>query len=209
MRVQAPRELGLLAGEKCAQDADRCRRRRVVVELAHELMRREAFSREPVRTPERLRIRGEHLRHAALRARLLEAHSPRRQRRLEANRRGEIRRDGDDNGARGDLRVPGVHLHAAVRPADRPHGRIEHHALAELLRHAQRNQLRAADDAVCEALLRREQLVRPAGARDHPQTLEERERVRGLRQEAVGEIRAEVLSRGLDRRPRCAATRRT
>ena len=77
------------------------------------------------------------------------------------------------------------------------------------LRQAQRDQLRAADDAVGEALLRREQLVRPARARDHPQPLEERERVRGLRQEAVGEVRAEVLARGLVADLACAATRRT
>ena len=97
---RAPGELGLLAREKRAEDADRCRGRRVVVELAHELVRGEALSGEPIGAPEGLGIDGEDLRHAALRARLLEAHSPCRQRRREANCRGEIRRDGDDHGMR-------------------------------------------------------------------------------------------------------------
>ena len=63
---------------------------------------------------------------------------------------------------------PGVDLDASVRPADRAHGSIEDDALAELLRHPQRDELRAADDAVGEALLGREELVRPTRARDRP-----------------------------------------
>ena len=93
--------------------------------------------------------------------------------------------------------TPGVDLHGALRPADRANGSVEHDAVAEVLGHPQRDQLRAADDAIREALLRCEELVRPARARDDPEPLEERERVGGLRQEAVGEVRGEVLTGGL------------
>ena len=110
---------------------------------------------------------------------------------------------------RDDLHVPGVDLHAAVSPTDRPHGSAEHDSFAELLGHPDRNQLRAADDAVREALLGREQLVRPARTGDGPETLQERERVRRLREEAVGQIRAQVLARGLGPDLACEATRRT
>ena len=59
------------------------------------------------------------------------------------------------------------------------------------------NELRAADDAKREALLGGEQLVRPARARDRPQPLQQRERVGRLGEEAVREVRAEVLPRDL------------
>ena len=131
------------------------------------------------------------------------------QRRLEADRRGEVRRDRDDRGAGGDAYVAGVDLDAAVPPADRTHRRVEHDAVAELLGHPDRDELRAADDAVREALLRREELVRPSRAGDHPQPLEQRERVRRLRQEAVREVRAEVLACRLGADLASAATRRT
>ena len=52
-------------------------RRRVVVELAHELVRREALAGEAVLAPERMVVDGERLDHDALGDALLEAHPPR------------------------------------------------------------------------------------------------------------------------------------
>ena len=47
----------------------------------------------------------------------------------------EVRRDRRrSRRARRDATSPGVDLDAVVRPADRPHGRVEHDALAELAR---------------------------------------------------------------------------
>ena len=60
--------------------------------------------------------------------------------------------------------------------------------VAEALGKADRDELRPADDAVGEALLPGEELVGAAGTRDRPQPLEQRERVRGLREEAVGKV---------------------
>ena len=84
--------------------------------------------------------------------------------------------------------MPGVHLDAAFPPTDCADGNSELDTLAELIGHAQRDELRPADDAVREALLRGEQLVRPARAGDDPEALQERELVRRLREKAVGEV---------------------
>ena len=201
-RVQgscAPRDSACSPGRKRAEDADRCRRRRVVVELAHELMRCEALAREPVaraRTARSIRRRATSSRCPASSPAGAASATPEAPARSESPRRGSARQR--RSAARASTaRVPAS---TSTPPSDQRIARTgapSSDALAELLRHAQRDQLRAADDAVREALLRREQLVRPAGAGDHPQSLEERERVRGLRQEAVREVRAEVLACGL------------
>jgi hypothetical protein len=93
-----------------------------------------------------------------------------------------------------DLHLAGVDLDPAVRPRDRPHRSVENDLLTELLGHAQRDELRSADDAIREALLGSEELIGASGSCDRPETLEQRERVRGLRQESVREVGPEVLA---------------
>ena len=208
--MQPAGELGLLAREERAEDADRGRRRRVVVDLAHELVRREALAGESVGAPERLRVDGEDLRHAALRARLLEPHPPGGQRGREADRGREVRRDGDDRRARLDPRPPRRRSRRR-RPSSRSSAPAHRARRARRARSARRIgiELRAADDAERQTLLGREELVRPSRARDRPQPLQQRERVRRLREEAVREVRAEVLPRDLVADLAHEATRRT
>ena len=68
-------------------------RRRVVVRLADELVRRERLAGEPVLAPERVVVHREHLDHAALRDPLLGAQAPRRAAPGRSGSRREVRRD--------------------------------------------------------------------------------------------------------------------
>ena len=96
--------------------------------------------------------------------------------------------------AGGDAAPVRLQRHRAVRPAARAHGRVEHDALAEPLGEADRDQLRATDDARVEAEVGLEEVVDAAGARDHPEPAEEGERVRRLGHEPAREERAQQVA---------------
>ena len=204
-------EIRLLAGEERAEHADRRRRRRVVVQLADEPVRREALARETVLAPERLVVDGEELRDAALRARLLQPHPPGRKRGLEADRRRRGSARPRRSRRRADtLHAPGVDLDAAVATSGS-------RARAPRARRARRAPRPSGSGSAASrrrrgtrgtAPPRRARTSRPRPAID-PEPLEQRERVRGLRQEAVREVRARGCRARPRRRPPRAATRRT
>ena len=172
--------------------------RRVVVELAHELVGGEALAREPLLAPEGRLVDGEDLvDRCPARA---PAPAAWRQAGSAGRKRIEV------------VRFGGTATIAAARLGDRPSaststavvdqrisrtGALERHAIAQPLGEPQRDQLRAADDAVGQALFRLEQLVGAARPGDHPQPLEQREGVGRLRQEAAGEPRAQQVARHL------------
>ena len=192
--VEALGRLGLLAGEERAEHAGAAGRRRVVVHLAHELVRSEPLACEPFRAPERLVVDGEHLDHVALGHRLVQAHPPRGQRGLEADQPDHVRRHRDDRRAGGHVHGAGIDLDAAVVPAQRPHGGVEDDAVAEPLGQPERDQLRAADDAGVKAEVRLEQVLDAACAGDRGESAQHREGVGRLRHVAAGHERPQQVA---------------
>ena len=187
--------LGLLAGEERAEHAGAAGRRCVVVHLAHELVRSEPLAREPFRAPERLVVDGEQLDHVALGHRLVQAHPPGRQGRLEADQPDDVRRHRDDRRAGGHVHGAGIDLDAAVVPAQRPHGGVEDDAVAEPLGLPERDQLRAADDAGVEAEVGLEQVLDAACTGDRGESAQHREGVGRLRHVAAGHERPQQVAR--------------
>ena len=98
--------------------------------------------------PERLVVERDHLHHRAHREALGELVAQGGQRRRVLEPAGERRRDRDDHALADRGELVAVHLHAVRELRDLAHRRAGHHALAELLRHPDRDQLRAAHDAV-------------------------------------------------------------
>src|SRR5438093_10393231 len=129
-------------------------------------MRCETLAGEAVLAPDRMVAAGQRLEDDALRQTLLEPHAPSGRCRLEPDRPREVGRDREDSRPARRQDASRVDVDTPLRPADAPDRGVEDDPIAEPLRESQREELRAADDSVGEALIRLEQLVRAARACD-------------------------------------------
>ncbi len=89
----------------------------------------------------------------SLREPLVGLHPATGQRRIEADRRQQVRRNGEHGRAGRDLDVARADPHVPLAPGDVAHRGVEQNALAESLSKAHGDLLRAADDARVEHLV--------------------------------------------------------